>query len=64
MVLRPQNNYELDAELERSSEMAGQTTEAKTYVTDLLGELQTIAMVAGFEGLSNDIKMVLLRHLP
>lgn len=64
MVLRTQNNYELDTEIESSSEVTSQTTEAKTYVIDLLGELQTIAAVAGFENLSNDIKMVLMRHLP
>ena len=35
---------------------------AVDYVTDLLGELQTIAKVSGLDALSDDIKIVLVKY--
>ena len=64
MVLRTDSTYGLDVRTEPQLEVISQTTETKNYVTDLLGELQTIAKVGGLEALSKDIETLLSRHLP
>ena len=39
-----------------------QATEASVYITDLLGELHTIAKIGGLKSLSDDIQLVLVKH--
>ena len=48
----------LDAATETKS------SETTAYITDLLGELQTIARIGGLTSLSDDIETVLSRHVP
>lgn len=42
--------------------VAVRTTETVGYITDLLGELETIATLSGLTHLSNDIHSVLAKH--
>lgn len=39
------------------------STDTVNYITDLLSELQTIAMVSGLGNLSNDINAVILKYM-
>ena len=39
------------------------STDTVNYITDLLSELQTIAMVSGLGNLSDDINAVVLKHM-
>jgi len=64
MVLRNESYSNLSNETELTLEQYSQATETKNYVTDLLGELQTIANVGGLDTLAADIGILLLRHLP
>lgn len=63
MVLRTQSTYGSDVESEPLIEVIRQSTETKTYVTDLLSELHTIARIGGLEALSADIEALVSRHL-
>ncbi len=45
------------------TEMTSRATETSVYVTDLLGELQTIAKIGGLSSLSDDIQLVLVKHM-
>ncbi len=61
MVLRQELSQPDFSEIGDSK--AGQATETSVYITDLLGELQTIARIGGLTKLSDDIKVVMVRHL-
>lgn len=41
----------------------GESSETVNYITDLLGELQTIANISGLSRLSDDINAVMSKHM-
>ena len=42
---------------------SARSTDTLNYITDLLSELQTIAMVSGLGNLSDDINAVMLKYM-
>lgn len=57
-----QRDIILNIHSDLDSSIPTQTTETVTYIADLLGELQTIARIAGLTVLSNDLESVLTKH--
>jgi len=51
-----------DAE-EFSVTVKNRATETSIYITDLLGELQTIAQIGGLMTLADDLELVLVKHM-
>jgi len=45
------------------TEVTSRNSDTSAYITDLLGELQTIAKIGGLESLSDDIELVLAKHI-
>jgi len=45
------------------TEVTSRNSDTSAYITDLLGELQTIAKIGGLESLSDDIELVLVKHM-
>jgi len=43
--------------------MPNRATETSIYVTDLLAELQIIARIGGLKSLSDDIELILVKHM-
>lgn len=56
-------NFSADAS--SSFDMTGtvRATDTASYITDLLGELHSIANISGLTGLSDDIQTVLSKHI-
>ena len=42
--------------------MSNKASDTSIYITDLLGELQTIAKIGGLTSLSDDIELLLVKH--
>ena len=61
-VLGNQSEFEVESNLVCDMEVSGRTTETVGYITDLLGELKTIATLSGLSHLSDDIQSVLAKH--
>ena len=59
--MRSENTQRSDASLQSS--IPNKAMETSTYITDLLGELQSIAKIGGHTSLSDDIELVLVKHL-
>jgi len=57
-----QKHIELES-TEFSEVVTNRTSETAVYIADLLSELQTIAQIGGLTSLSDDIKLVLVKHL-
>lgn len=49
--------------LSYESSSTKQQSETSVYITDLLSELQTIAKIGGLTKLSDDIDLVLAKHM-
>ena len=50
-------------EFSSEAEVATRNSDTSVYITDLLGELQTIARIGGLVSLSDDIELVLVKHM-
>lgn len=52
-----------DAHICHKDAVPSRANETLVYITDLLGELQTIARIGGLKSLSDDIQLVLVKHM-
>lgn len=43
--------------------VTNRANETSHYIADLLGELQTIAQIGGLQSLSDDLELVLVKHM-
>jgi len=58
-----QNNISVNEVSSKDVMVASRATDTLNYVTDLLGELQTIANLTGLSDLSGDIQGVISKHM-
>ena len=61
MVLRSENTQRTLTDIE--DPVPNRANETSVYITDLLGELETIARIGGLISLSDDIELVLAKHI-
>jgi len=58
-----QNNISVSEMSSKDVMATSRSTDTLNYVTDLLGELQTIANLTGLSDLSGDIQGVISKHM-
>ena len=58
-----QDEFSTQATTTIDAVQTARATETVNYITDLLGELQTIALVSGLSILSDDIHAVMSKHM-
>ncbi len=58
-----QHNFKADFESSYSMDGSARRHETVNYITDLLGELHSIANISGLADLSDDIQSVLSKHV-
>ena len=57
------DNFSADVSPSFDMDVTARATDTASYITDLLGELHSIANISGLTGLSDDIQTVLSKHI-
>jgi len=60
MLIQDTSSRVIDPSLDGG--MSNKASDTSIYITDLLGELQTIAKIGGLTSLSDDIELLLVKH--